>query len=293
MTGLLIDLIIPYNTGHMAHKKLPVIAAIPNYNMAKGLKRLLPQVLDQGYDHVYVLDDASTDESEAIVTSFKSSKITFVKSERNGGGGAARNNLIPFLKSKSLIHFIDADVSIVSKNTAKIIQDLDIDDHTAFIAGLVLDKDGFPSVWNYGPTPSVFASIGSHFTYLTRKAENRYNINLSLIYDVMRWGQNPHRAPMEKSIFWPLETSCVIRSDTFLKLGGFDASIRENDIQPLAMKAHKLQLKSYFIPTFVVKDHDDINVRLYNRSEEMRQSGWYTVRKYWGLTRWWLPFLKK
>jgi len=45
----------------------PVVAAIPNYNMADSLRKLLPQVLSQSYDGVFVLDDASTDDTVDVV----------------------------------------------------------------------------------------------------------------------------------------------------------------------------------------------------------------------------------
>ncbi len=51
-------------------KPVTVIAAIPNFNMGQSLQELLPQVLAQGYDAVYVLDDASRDDSVAIARGF-------------------------------------------------------------------------------------------------------------------------------------------------------------------------------------------------------------------------------
>lgn len=67
--------------------KTPVVAAIPNYNMGHNLNRLLPEVLAQGYDAVYVLDDASTDDSADVVRQF-GSDVKFVRSPRNQGAGA-------------------------------------------------------------------------------------------------------------------------------------------------------------------------------------------------------------
>jgi GT2 family glycosyltransferase len=276
----------------MTHKKLPVIAAIPNYNMAKGLKRLLPQVLRQGYDHIYVLDDASTDNSEEVVASF-GDKVTFVKSKKNGGGGAARNKLIPYLKSVSLIHFMDADVSLLSKNTPEIIQGLPIEDSTAFVSGLVLDKDGFQSVWNYGPDLSIISSIQSMILESTRKTELRRGIRLPPLYMLTSGRPNPHKTPTQRTIFWPVETNFVVRSDTFIKLGGFDEKIREHDIQPMALKAGEEHLKSFFSPAFIVQDHDDIDVRPYNRKIEMLRTEAYVIKRYASPLKWWLPFLKK
>jgi glycosyltransferase involved in cell wall biosynthesis len=60
-------------------RQLPVVAAIPNFNMADSLRRLIPQVMAQCYDAVYVLDDASTDHSFDVVNEF-GSDVTMVQS---------------------------------------------------------------------------------------------------------------------------------------------------------------------------------------------------------------------
>jgi N-acetylglucosaminyl-diphospho-decaprenol L-rhamnosyltransferase len=92
------------NTG-----RLPVVAAIPNYNMGENLRRLLPQVLAQRYDAVFVLDDASTDDSADVVRGF-GDDVRFVRSDTNRGAGANRNQIIDQVPDGVLIHFIDADM---------------------------------------------------------------------------------------------------------------------------------------------------------------------------------------
>ena len=52
-------------------KRLPVVAAIPNFNMAENLRNLIPQILAQRYDGVFVLDDASTDHSVDVVRDYR------------------------------------------------------------------------------------------------------------------------------------------------------------------------------------------------------------------------------
>jgi len=74
-------------------KELPVIAAIPNYNMGDNLRRLLPQVLAQHYNAVFVLDDASTDHSVDVVSGF-GGEVKLVRSPENRGAGANRNQII-------------------------------------------------------------------------------------------------------------------------------------------------------------------------------------------------------
>ncbi len=67
--------------------RLPVVAAIPNYNMDEQLGTLLPSLTDQGYDGIYVLDDNSTDGSYETTRSV-STDITFVRGGENKGAGA-------------------------------------------------------------------------------------------------------------------------------------------------------------------------------------------------------------
>ena len=52
-------------------EQIPVVAAIPNYNMGDNLRRLLPQILAQSYDRIFVLDDASTDHGVDVVGEFR------------------------------------------------------------------------------------------------------------------------------------------------------------------------------------------------------------------------------
>jgi glycosyltransferase involved in cell wall biosynthesis len=40
---------------------MSVTAAIPVFNGVEYLKRTVPRLLDQQFDHIYICDDASTD----------------------------------------------------------------------------------------------------------------------------------------------------------------------------------------------------------------------------------------
>lgn len=64
-------------------KHMPVVAAIPNYNMGHHLRLLLPQVLERGYDRVFVLDDGSTDDSVEVVNSFNGGAVRLVRAPQN------------------------------------------------------------------------------------------------------------------------------------------------------------------------------------------------------------------
>ena len=75
-------------------KELPVIAAIPNYNMGDNLSRLLPQVLAQHYNAVFMLDDASTYHSVDVVSGF-GGEVKLLRSPENRGAGADRYGPAP------------------------------------------------------------------------------------------------------------------------------------------------------------------------------------------------------
>ncbi|MBD1847730.1 glycosyltransferase family 2 protein [Cyanobacteria bacterium FACHB-63] len=64
-----------------------VTIAIPTYNRSDLLKISLKSVLEQDYTdfQVIVLDNASTDDTEAVVHSFADSRITYVRNETNIG----------------------------------------------------------------------------------------------------------------------------------------------------------------------------------------------------------------
>lgn len=64
-----------------------VTLAIPTYNRAKLLKISLKSVLVQDYPdfRVIVIDNASPDDTEAVVRSFADSRVTYVRNETNIG----------------------------------------------------------------------------------------------------------------------------------------------------------------------------------------------------------------
>ncbi len=74
------------NTNDMT-PKTKVTIAIPTYNRSELLKTSLQSVLAQDYSdfQVVVLDNASTDDTEAVVRSFADSRITYIRNETNIG----------------------------------------------------------------------------------------------------------------------------------------------------------------------------------------------------------------
>ena len=143
-------------------KQLPVVAAIPNYNMGSHLRRLLPQVLEQRYDRVFVLDDASTDDSVDVVNEF-GSDVVLAKSAENRGCTANRNQIIDHVGDDALIHFIDADMDLDTPETASVAREVMArysSQGVGAVGGLVSRTDGSQEPYNFGP---VFA-LRSHLS---------------------------------------------------------------------------------------------------------------------------------
>ena len=268
--------------------ELPVVAAIPNYNMGKELTKLLPQLTAQDYNEIYVLDDASTDDSRIIVESFDK-QVHFVPATENKGAGAARNRIIGALAGrKVLIHFIDADTILETDDIVEKIRTMMPHEPVGFVGGLVNDKDGLQNLWNYGPRQSLRAAIGAQLqTYvgslLTTNPDKAARIRRRFGY-LLADRPDPLRSAQPRSVFWCIEANLVIQSDVFTQIGGFDEALREHEIQDLAIRLDDAGLKRYFNPLVAVR-HTAGQVRNYNRNFEMAKAEFYISRKH-GLLKW-------
>ncbi len=87
---------------------MKISAVIPAYNSAKFLKEAIDSILQQTHpvDEIIIVDDGSTDQTEAIAKSFEN-KVHYIKQE-NKGPSAARNRGI-MAATGDWIAFLDAD----------------------------------------------------------------------------------------------------------------------------------------------------------------------------------------
>lgn len=94
-------------------RDIPLISVIiPTYNRAKLLERSIGSVLKQTFHdfELIIVDDASTDETEAVVSKYmqEDSRIKYLKQQINAGGSIARNAGIEMAKGQ-YIAFQDSD----------------------------------------------------------------------------------------------------------------------------------------------------------------------------------------
>lgn len=274
----------------MFMNKLPVIAAVPNYNMGEQLKKLLPELLDAGYDAIYVLDDCSADNSHEIVKNI-SNKIHFIAGKINLGAGGNRNRILKILTEESTIHFLDADTRLETKNMAETVRKCLPRGDYGFIGGVVKTEQDLQSVWNYGPRQSFWSNIGAGVQYRIDNlllVDNQKAIKLRKCYqNLLRDWPDPLAKPEPRQVFWTAESNMVVNSRIFKQLGGFDTRLREHEVQDLAIRMKKIGLNRYFEPSFTVSTKA-VDVRSYNRPIAMLKSEFLIARKH-GLRNWLLP----
>jgi glycosyltransferase involved in cell wall biosynthesis len=102
-------------------KNAPLVSVvIPTSNRANLLKRALESVLSQTYRklEILVIDDASRDNTRAVVEAFKDDRIRYLRHDINLGGSAARNSGIRAAKGH-FIAFLDDDDEWVPEKTQK------------------------------------------------------------------------------------------------------------------------------------------------------------------------------
>src|SRR3982751_5869561 len=83
---------------------------VPAFNAARTVERCLRSILDQSFSdfELIVVDDASSDDTVAIISKFRDPRLKLLRTERNAGPGSSRNRALASAKGRHII-FVDAD----------------------------------------------------------------------------------------------------------------------------------------------------------------------------------------
>ncbi|SEH66020.1 Glycosyltransferase, GT2 family [Mycolicibacterium rutilum] len=264
-------------------KHMPVVAAIPNYNMGHHLRLLLPQVLERGYDRVFVLDDGSTDDSVEVVNSFNGA-VRLVRAPQNQGCTANRNQIIDHVGDEELIHFIDADMDLPTPEAAAVARDVAAryaDRGVGAIGGLVSRVDGSQEPYNYGPVFSL-KTIVTLVPPLLDRVKDRPLLTRAVRLlgkpAEKKW-PNVLEPPRPAEAYWLHEGNMLIFSSVFKAIGGYDPKMRNHGAQDLAIRLEKHGVKRYFDPSIEVVHHY-IDVRGKKRRRQQYESIRYMIDKH-------------
>lgn len=269
-------------------KQLPVVAAIPNYNMGDNLRRLLPQVLAQRYDSVFVLDDASTDHSVDVVSGF-GDEVKLVRSPENRGAGANRNQIIAHVGDGAIIHFIDADMELETAETPAVAREVVgryAGRGVGMIGGLVSRVDGSQEYCNYGAVFSLWGNFTSNVPRIIDRLREKPRLARAIqraAAPIMGGWPNVLEPPAPTPAYWVHEGNMLVYSSLFRSVGGYDPLLRSHEVQDLAIRLEKRGIKRQFDPSIKVVHHH-IDVRGKNRNKWAHKATHYLIRKH-GLYR--------
>ncbi len=268
---------------------LPVIAAIPNYNMADNLRRLIPQVLEQRYDAVYVLDDASTDHSVDVVREF-GSDVKLARSGQNRGAGGNRNQILDHVPDGALIHFIDADMDLGTAETPTVAREVVAryaGSGVGLVGGLVSRVDGTQEPHNYGAVFSVWGTLTSGLPLMIDRVKDKQRLARAIqriAGPIQKDWPNLLEPPAAVPAYWLHEGNMLVYSTVLKSVGGYDAAIRSHETQDLAIRLEKKGVKRQFDPSISVIHHH-VDVRGKNRRKWESKAAYYLIRKH-GVVRW-------
>jgi glycosyltransferase involved in cell wall biosynthesis len=127
-------------------KKVSIV--VPVYNVENYLQKCLDSILNQTYSNIEIIlvNDGSTDESEAIIKSFVASypnKIKYISKENGGLNYARRDGFL--LSEGEYVAFIDSDDVIAPKYIEILKQTLDKDASDIAMCGHIGFKDKLES----------------------------------------------------------------------------------------------------------------------------------------------------
>ncbi|UMB67552.1 glycosyltransferase [Mycobacterium paraterrae] len=267
---------------------MPVVAAVPNYNMGQHLRELIPQLLAQNYERILVLDDASTDSSVDVVRGF-GDDVQLVRSPQNRGAGANRNQVIDHVGDGTLIHFVDADMELKTAGTPEVARELAERyrrDGVGMIGGLVSRVDGSQEYCNYGAAFSVWGNFTSNVPRLVDHWRHRPRLagTVHRVAGPMAPGwPSLLDEPIPRPAFWLHEGNLLVYSDVFKGVGGYDPALRSHEAQDLAIRLHNKGIGRQFDPGIRVVHHH-IDVRGKNRRKWESSATRYLIRKH-GMAR--------
>ena len=260
-------------------QKIPVIAAVPNYNMAESLKVLLPQLLAQSYDAIYVLDDASTDDSVAVAQSFGSA-VRVIQGTKRLGSAGSRNRLLAIIQSSKLapetiINFVDADVEILpgQRPLTEISHDLmEKYPKAGVICPKVLNNDGAWGAFNYGPSYSWLFGLRNILQArieIISKSDMPQAQKLWKRYDFLLHGFTyPFLTPKAKQPGHIVECFMLSTVEAFRIVNGFDGHLPYLEGILFCEQLKRFGYEVWFDPRFTVK-HTQKDVRGWGRYRDV------------------------
>lgn len=261
---------------------MEVNVAIPNFNGKPYLKKLIPKLLTQGFDHIYVLDDASTDGSYKWLK--VQPDINTIKGNENLGPAGNRNRILPLLKD-GVILFLDADMELISDDIAnKVKQHFTTFPNMAVLGALIYSDKDEPMWYNWGYESSP-KQDGVAQALNTIALKHFHNESVMETIREAAKGWVGHFEPIEdKEVDWVVEQFFAVRADIFQKMQGFDVNFRRFHEGPDYCKRVKtVGYEVHFVTDIELKHLDMNSGNGTERTQELRNSTRYWYKKHYNV----------
>ena len=140
-----------------AHSKPLVTICMPGYNVERTLAQAVESIFAQSYDNIEIIlvDDGSTDATEAIAKSFTDSRFRYIRNEKNLGGYQTMNRAISLATGEYVAVYHTDDIyepSIVSEEVAYL--EAHAEAGAVFCLSHFMDHDG--RIYGDMTLPAVF-----------------------------------------------------------------------------------------------------------------------------------------
>lgn len=212
-------------------KELPLVTVIiPTYNRSHLIENSIKSVLNQTYKNLelYIIDDASTDKTEEIISSIKDDRIIYIKNSTNFGAAKSRNIAIERANGK-YVAFLDSDDTWYRNKLELQVNEMEnTSENVAFCyCGMEL------------------------IDYETKEITKKVNDDVDIDYNFKNGSY----------FLTPANVTQFIRTNTLKKLGGFNTNLRGHQDTDLIIRILKNSYSYKYIKQILVsvtRNHDQM-----------------------------------
>ena len=261
-----------------------VVAAIPTFNNAERITTLLPQVLEQDYSAVFVLDDASRDGTPDIVRSQFGTDVKVLSGKENIGAAGNRNRILEQRLGDAALHFIDGDQELISERTPELILSSTSHPSVGAVGGLITDGNGNMWPGNFVPPISLAYYAGgaiqaSVMRLLIKNGHRGLARAMRIgLYPLLRNYSDLTQDPRPRKVFTAIEGNMAINASLFERVGGYDPKLRYHEAQDLAFKLQQADYVNMFDPAIETQHSGKFSMR--GKELEIAKATIYLMRKY-------------
>ena len=190
----------------MEAHKIDIAVVILNWNGQKWLEKFLPTVIEKSsMAHIYIADNASTDDSVSLIeNNFPSVKI--IQNQLNEGYAKGYNDALKDLKEKYFV-LLNSDIEVTDNWIEPIINLMEENPNISACQPKILDYNNKDSFEYAGASGGYIDNLGYPFTR-------------GRIFDEIEPDNNQYDDV--KEIFWASGACFFIRADHFNEVNGFD-----------------------------------------------------------------------